>query len=218
VLANLAYLAALPLNGSKDSRPIPNVAETDPTFLRGIDHAKDDRVGTAVLARVSPGFGVKLMAIVVMISTFGCVNGLVLMGPRLYYAMAKDGLFFQSVGKLNKNGVPGAGLLLQAGWAIVLLFTGSYSELLDYIIFAALLFYVATVSAVFVLRRKQPDLPRPYRVPGYPVLPALYVLLCAALALALLFAKPVFSWPSFLIVLSGIPVFFFWRATVSRGR
>jgi APA family basic amino acid/polyamine antiporter len=218
VLANLAYLAALPLHGTKDSQPIPNVAETDPTFLRGIDHAKDDRVGTAVLERVSPGFGVTLMAIVVMISTFGCVNGLVIMGPRLYYAMAKDGLFFQSVGKLNQNGVPGAGLVLQAAWAIVLLFTGSYSELLDYIIFAALLFYIVTVSAVFVLRRKRPDLPRPYRVPGYPVLPALYVLLCAVMALALLVAKPVYSWPSFLIVLSGIPVFFFWRATLSSGK
>jgi APA family basic amino acid/polyamine antiporter len=207
LFANLAYLSALPLKG-KDK---VDEAFVDASFLRGIDHAKDDRVGTAVLERVSPNFGVILMAVIIMISTFGCNNGLTIMGARLYYAMARDGLFFQSCGQLNRFGVPAFGIWLQAGWAIVLIFTGSYSDLLDYIIFAALLFYILTVSAVFVLRWKRPDLVRPYRAWGYPVLPALYILVCAVIMLSLLIAKPVYSWPSFIIVLTGIPVYFWWR-------
>src|SRR5262249_57151117 len=178
---------------------------------RGIQRADDDRVATAVLERVSPGVGVPLMAIAIMISTFGCVNGIVLAGARLYYAMARDGLFFQSVGKLNDRGVPAAGLVLQCVWGIVLIFSGSYNELLDYVIFAALLFYVITVSALFVLRRKRPEWPRPYRAFGYPIVPAVYVLLCAVIMLGLLVIKPVYSWPSFLIVLTGIPVYLIWR-------
>src|SRR5581483_4628068 len=125
------------------------------TFARGIDGAKDDRVGTAVLERASPHFGVPLMAVAIMISTFGCVNGMVLMGARLYYAMAQDGLFFRSVGQLNRRGVPAAGLLLQGAWSILLIFSGTYGELLDYVIFAALLFYVLTVIGLFVLRYRE---------------------------------------------------------------
>jgi APA family basic amino acid/polyamine antiporter len=151
------------------------------------------------------------MAIAIMVSTFGCLNGLILMGPRLYYAMARDGLFFQSVGQLSARNVPAIGLLLQAFWSILLIFSGSYSELLDYVIFAALFFYMLTVGGLFVLRRTMPDAERPYRAFGYPLVPALYVLLCAVIMLALLFVKPVYSWPSFLIVLSGFPVYFFWR-------
>jgi APA family basic amino acid/polyamine antiporter len=202
VLANLAYLAALPIHGQEGGSD---------AILRGIDHAKNDRVGTAVLEVASPRLGVPLMAVIIMISTFGCVNGLTLMGPRLYYAMARDGLFFQSVGKLNERGAPAAGLWLQCGWSIVLIFSGSYNELLDYIIFAALMFYILTVFAVFVLRRKRPDAPRPYRAWGYPVLPILYITVCTVIMLSLLVVKPVFSWPSFIIVLAGIPVFFLWR-------
>jgi APA family basic amino acid/polyamine antiporter len=126
--------------------------------------------------------------------------------------MARDGLFFQSVGQLTDRGVPVVGLLLQGAWSIVLIFTGSYSELLDYVIFAALLFYVLTVGSVFVLRRKRPDLPRPVRAFGYPVLPLLYMAAAGTIMLALLVVKPIYSWPSFLIVLTGIPVFFIWRA------
>jgi APA family basic amino acid/polyamine antiporter len=207
ILANVAYLAALPVNGLDNV----NDAAKDASLLRGIDHAKDDRVGTAVLERVSPNFGVPLMAVIIMISTFGCVNGLTLMGARLYYAMARDGLFFQSVGTLSPRGVPQAGLYLQCVWSIVLIFSGSYGDLLDYIIFAALLFYILTVSAVFVLRFKKPDAPRPYRAWGYPVVPALYIILCAVIMLSLLIVKPVYSWPSFIIVLTGIPVYFLWR-------
>ena len=208
VLANIAYLSALPVNGQKNVDP----AAENASFLRGIDHAKDDRVATAVLERVSPNLGVPMMAIIIMISTFGCANGITIMGARLYYAMARDGLFFQSAGKLNRFGVPAWGLWVQCGWSIVLIFSGSYSELLDYIIFAALMFYILTVSAVFVLRFKRPDMLRPYRTWGYPVLPILYIVLCAVIMLALLVVKPVYSWPSFIIVLAGIPVYLVWRA------
>lgn len=216
ILANVAYLSVLPLKGVKDDAAIQAILKSNPdldeTTVRGIQHVKSGRVGTAVLERVSPNLGVPAMAIIIMISTYGCVNGLTLMGARLYYAMARDGLFFQSVGTLNTNGVPAVGLWLQCVWSIVLIFSGSYGELLDYIIFAALMFYIMTVAAVFVLRVKQPDTPRPYRAWGYPVLPALYIIVCSIIMLSLLVVKPVYSWPSFLIVLTGIPVFFLWRA------
>jgi APA family basic amino acid/polyamine antiporter len=199
LLANIAYLASLPID-------------------TGIAHAKDDRVGTAVLERVSPTLGVTLMAITIMISTFGCVNGLVLAGARLYYAMAQDRLFFASVGRLSARGVPAAGLLLQGLWSIVLMFSGTYNDLLNYIIFAALLFYVLTVAGLFVLRKKRPNAERPYKALGYPLMPALYVTLCALIMLDLLVVKPVYSWPSFIIVLAGIPVYFLWRGAPAATR
>jgi APA family basic amino acid/polyamine antiporter len=222
LLANFAYLASLPLKGDPEEiarlqriieRNPESRAILEPDIARfgGIDDAPKDRVATAVIERVSPLWGVPVMAAVIMISTFGCNNGLILMGPRMYYAMANDGLFFRSVGRLNQWGVPAAGLLLQMLWSIVLVFSGSYDELLDYIIFGALLFYILTVLAVFVLRRRRPDLERPYRALGYPVVPALYIVLCAVIALGLLVVKPVFSWPSFVIVLVGIPVYLLWR-------
>jgi basic amino acid/polyamine antiporter, APA family len=225
VLANVAYLAALPIRGDlQKAEAIEAEAksygagserarelEAQAAFIRGIDHAKDDRVGTAVLERASPKLGVPLMAIAIMISTFGCVNGLVLMGPRLYYAMAQDGVFFQSVGRLSSRGVPAAGLVFQCLWSIVLIFSGTYSDLLDYTIFAALLFYAVTVAGLFILRWTQPNVERPYRALGYPVVPALYVVLCTVIMLVLLVVKPVYSWPSFLIVLAGIPVYLMWR-------
>jgi APA family basic amino acid/polyamine antiporter len=202
LLANFAYLAALPLQGTDNAST---------AFARGIDHAEKDRVATAALEQVSPEFGVALMALGIMISTFGCDNGLVLTGARVYYAMARDGLFFRSVGRLNAAGVPAAGLVLQGVWSILLIFSGTYNQLLDYIIFAALLFYMLTVAALFVLRRKRPDLDRPYRAFGYPVLPILYIVLCAVIALSLLVVKPLYTWPGFLIVLTGVPVYFLWR-------
>jgi APA family basic amino acid/polyamine antiporter len=238
LLANVTYLAALPVRGApeldKEVRMLDGfnrvltvkgrtieakamleekeeVLKRASTFERGIAHARDDRVGTAVLEQASPNFGVPLMAVAIMVSTFGCVNGLVLSGARLYYAMARDGLFFRSVGRLNTNHVPAFGLVLQGAWSIVLVFSGSYSELLDYIIWATLFFYVLTVTGLFVLRRTMPDAERPYRAFGYPLVPGLYVLLCAVIMVALLFVRPVYSWPSFLIVLTGIPVYFLWR-------
>jgi APA family basic amino acid/polyamine antiporter len=207
ILANVAYMTALPVRGEKN---VPAEAE-QAAFRRGIDHAKQDRVATAMLEEISPRFGVPIMAVLIMISTFGCVNGLTLMGARLYYAMACDGLFFQAVGRLNRHGVPGAALLFQCVWSIVLIFSGTYSQLLDYLVFGALVFYIATVAAVFVLRRTMPDAPRPYRAWGYPLLPILYLLLCAVIMLSLLVVKPLYCWPSFIIVLSGIPVYFLWR-------
>ncbi len=236
LLANCAYLMALPVRGDLISLEVdkkirgpegPNwfgwngmaqiPFQDNPEFKKnltfglGVSFARDDRVGTAVMERVSPEYGAPLMAIAIMISTFGCVNGLILMGPRLYYAMARDGLFFKPVGQLTSRGVPALGLLLQAFWSILLIFSGSYSELLDYVIFAALFFYMLTVTGIFVLRRKMPSAERPYRAVGYPVLPGLYICMCAVIMLALLVVKPVYSWPSFLIVLSGIPVYFIWR-------
>lgn len=202
LLANLAYLAALPLAGKADAAT---------PFERGIAHAQGERVATAVMEIASPGWGVPFMAAAIMVSTFGCVNGMTLMGGRLYYAMARDGLFFQSVGRLNRRGVPAAGLLLQGAWSVLLIFSGTYDELLDYVMFAALFFYVLTVIGLFVLRWKQPDLERPYRAIGYPVVPAIYVLLCAGIMLDLLIVKPVYTWPGLALVLAGIPVYFLWR-------
>lgn len=208
LLANLAYLAALPVTGDP--------AGATP-LERGIAHASDDRVGTAVLAQATPRLGVPFMAVAVMISTFGCVNGMILMGARLYFAMARDGLFFQGVGTLSARGVPFTGLLLQGAWSILLVFSGTYSELLDFVIFAALLFYALTVAGLFVLRRRLPTAPRPYRAFGYPLLPALYVLGCAAIMLDLLIVRPEYTWPGLLLVLTGIPVYFFWRGRLRRA-
>jgi APA family basic amino acid/polyamine antiporter len=156
------------------------------------------------------------MAVAIMISTFGCMNGLILSGARLNYAMANDGLFFRTIGRLNRHGVPAAGLIVQGVWSSLLVFTGTYDELLDYVIFAALLFYALTVLGLFVLRVRQPAAERPYRAFGYPVIPGMYVLLCVAVMLDLLIVKPLFTWPGLLIVLTGIPVYFLWRAIGSR--
>lgn len=179
-------------------------------YQRGIARVLDDRVGTAVVEQVSPRFGVALMALAVMVSTFGCVNGMTLMGARLYYAMAKDGLFFSVAGHLNNRGVPAAGLILQGVWSALLVFSGTYSELLDFVIFAVLLFYAMTVTGLFVIRRKYPAEP-PYRVWGYPLIPALYIACCTLIMLDLLIVRPNYTWPGLFIVLTGIPVYYLWR-------
>src|SRR5262249_39763874 len=141
----------------------------------------------------------------------GCVNGLMLMGARLYYAMARDGVFFRAAGALNRRGVPAFGLVLQAIWSILLIFSGTYNELIDYTIFATLMFYALTVTGLFVLRFRRSDAERPYRAFGYPVVPALYVLLCSGIMLNLLVVRPLYTWPGLLIVLAGVPVYFLWR-------
>jgi APA family basic amino acid/polyamine antiporter len=192
VLANLVYLAVLPL---------PQIAA-----------APSDRVGTAVLEVAAPGTGTYWMAGAILISTFGCCNGLILSGARLYYALAQDGLFFRSAGTLNAAGVPAVGLWTQAVWASVLVFSGQYGQLLDYVIFAALMFYGLTVVGLFVLRRTQAERARPYRALGYPVLPGLYVILCGLVMLDLLWVKPLYTWPGLLLVLLGVPVYFGWQA------
>ena len=170
-----------------------------------------------MLELYSPRWGAPIMAIAIMISTFGCVNGMTLMGARLYYVMAKEGLFFRSVGTLNKHGVPAAALVLQGIWSVLLLFSGTYNELLDFVIFAVLIFYVLTVIGLFILRRKQPNLERPVKAFGYPVLPALYVFLCAAVMVDLLLVKPKMTWPGLIIVVAGIPVYFLWRAVGKKA-
>ncbi len=198
-------------SASKETNRRLNERIVRSTSELGISHARDDRVGTAVLQMIFPKYGMIAMAIAIMISTFGCVNGMILMGSRLYYAMAQDGLFFKAAGELNTRGVPAYGLVLQGAWSILLVFSGTYIELLDYVIFAALLFYALTVSGLFVLRRTKPNEIRPYKAWGYPFLPFLYILLCIIVMVDLLVVRPEYTWPGLIIVASGIPVFYFWR-------
>ena len=144
----------------------------------------------------------------IMVSTFGCNNGLILSGARVYYTMAKDGLFFSSVGKLNINGVPAKALWIQCAWASLLCLSGKYGDLLDYVVFVVLIFYVLTIFGIFKLRKSQPNAPRPYKAFGYPILPACYILLATAMCFALLFTKPKFASFGLLIVLVGIPLYY----------
>jgi APA family basic amino acid/polyamine antiporter len=206
-LANVAYLTLLPLHGAAGGASV---------MERGIEHAAEDRVGTAAVQVLFGPLGGAIMSVFVIISTFGCVNGLILAGPRLYYAMAKDGLFFRRAAVLDRHAVPAWGLVVQGIWAAALTLSGRYGDLLDYIILAAMLFYALTVAGLFVLRRRRPDLPRPYKVPGYPWLPALYVIASTAIMLDLLIVKPAYTWPGLLIVLTGVPVYFLWRRGPGR--
>ena len=210
LLANFAYLSVLPLAGDPDAAT---------ALGRGIQHATQDRVGVAAMEVMFGPVGATLMAVAILISTFGCNNGLILAGARVYYAMARDGLFFRRVGTLNARQVPAAGLVVQAVWTGVLCLTGTYGQLLDYVVFSALIFYAATTIGLFMLRRKQPDLPRPYRAIGYPVLPALYVLLTIAV-MVLILLSPVTRMQAVFglaLVLIGVPVFYLWRG-VERTR
>ena len=204
ILANVAYLSTLPLVGSADGATV---------FARGIQHATQDRVGTAAAEVIFGSSGTVLMAIAILISTFGCANGLILAGARVYYAMARDGVFFRRVGSLNAKAVPAAGLIVQSVWVSLLCLTGTYGQLLNYVIFAALVFYVMTTIGLFILRAKRPDAERPYRAVGYPVLPALYMALAAAVAVILLIAPKTRTeaLSGLVLVLIGIPVYFIWR-------
>ena len=209
VLTNVGYVVTLP------------VAQ--------IQQAPADRVATATLESIFPGLGVTLMAVAIMVSTFGCTNGLILAGARAYYAMARDGLFFRRAGDLNAARVPAWGLLLQCVWAAVLVLlrthdveTGTYgnlySNLLDYVVSAALIFYCLTIAGVFRLRRTRPDAPRPYRAFGYPLVPALYIA-CAATILSILFVyRPATTWPGLVIALAGVPVYWMWRPRPLRAQ
>ncbi|MFZ1941293.1 MAG: amino acid permease [Terracidiphilus sp.] len=206
ILASAAYILVLPLHGDPHGATV---------FARGVQYAAEDRVGAAVLEQIFPHVGGYLMAAAILISTFGCANGMTLAGARVYYAMAQDKLFFQSVGKLHpKFKTPAAGLVVQAIWTMLLCVSGSYGQLLDYIIFAALAFYMLTIAGLFVLRFKQPDAPRPYKAIGYPFLPALYIVMATWVCAMLLRYKPQYTWPGLILVLLGIPVYLYW----SRGR
>ena len=204
VLANVGYLNVLPMLGD------PNGATA---LTRGIANATQDRVATAALEVVFGSAGATIMAIAILISTFGCNNGLILAGARVYYAMARDGLFFRRVGTLNERRVPAAGLIVQSVWTALLCLTGSYGQLLNYVIFAALVFYALTTIGLFILRAKRPDAERPYRALGYPVLPAVYIAL-TTLVMLLIVMSPSTRQDAFLglvLVLIGIPVYFLWR-------
>ncbi len=180
--------------------------------LEAIQHAPEDRVATAAVAVMLGPVAAQVMAAAIMISTFGCVNGMTLAGARVYYAMAKDGLFFRSAGRLDPvHHIPKASLVVQCVWACALTLSGTYSNLLDYVIFAVLLFYIMTIAGVFVLRRTRPEMERPYRAFGYPVLPVLYIAVAAVIEIVLLLYKPEYTWPGLIIVLLGVPVYFIWR-------
>jgi APA family basic amino acid/polyamine antiporter len=204
IVANVSYLSVLPYGG---------VAGGADVVARGVRFATEDRVGTAVAETIFGASGGILMAIAILISTFGCNYGLILSGARVLYAMARDGVFFRRAGTLNRNHVPAFALIVQSLWTAVLCLTGTYNQLLNYVIFAALLFYVATTAGLFVLRRTRAGVPRPYRALGYPVLPALYILLAAGVAVLLLLAPTTRteSVSGLVLVLVGIPVFYLWR-------
>ncbi|MBI2409257.1 MAG: amino acid permease [Gemmatimonadetes bacterium] len=204
VLANVSYLAALPLHGSADGATI---------LARGIDYATQDRVATAMMESIFGPSGALIMAGAIIISVLGCNNGLILSGARVYYAMAKDGSFFARAGVLSRHGVPSFALVVQSVWTSLLCLTGSYNQLLDYVIFAALIFYALTTVGLFLLRRQRPDEPRPYRAIGYPVLPAFYVLAASGVAVTLLVADKTRAQAlsGLVIVLLGIPVYYWWH-------
>lgn len=180
--------------------------------IEQIQHAPQERVGTLLMETIGGDWGLKFMAALIMVATFGCLNGVILAGARVYYAMAKDGLFFKPAAKLNKNNVPANSLLMQGIWACILVFSGSYGELLDYVIFAVLLFYILTVGGVFVLRITQPELPRPYKTFGYPILPAIYLILAIVVCGSLLYLKFDNTWPGLVLVLIGVPVYYVFKA------
>lgn len=195
VSANLMYLNALPLN----ELALP----------------QDDRVAVAAANKIFPSFGTTLIAILIMVSTFGCNNGLILAGARVYYTMAKDGLFFKKVGTLNQNSVPQIALWIQCLVASAWCLSGKYGQLLDMISFVVVLFYMLTIIGIFILRKKRPDAERPYKAFGYPVLPFLYILMGTAFCLLLIVYKPEYTWPGFIIVLLGVPLYYI---AISSGR
>lgn len=188
LLANMVYLNVLP--------------------IEGIAFADADRVGVDAAKRIFGGnFGVSLMAILVMISTFGCINGFVLSSARVFYTMAQDGLFFKQAAQLNAAGVPEKALWYQCVWACILCLSGKYNDLLDYVIFVVLIFYAFAILSVFVLRKKYPNAERPYRAFGYPLIPLFYLIMTFVVCLPLLVYKPKYTWPGLLIVLLGIPIY-----------
>jgi APA family basic amino acid/polyamine antiporter len=200
-LVNMAYLQALPLRGD----PAGYTAEE-----KGFQYATEDRVATAAMEGVFGENAALIMALLVMISTFGCNNGIILASARVYYAMAVDGLFFKKVGILNSKGVPARALIIQCIWTSLLCLSGTYSNLLDYVIFTVLLFYILSILSIFILRRKFPDRERPYKAMGYPVIPAIYMVVIAFIMVMLLIYKPVYTWPGLIIVLLGLPVYYLW--------
>jgi len=210
LLANVAYLVALPFSA--------------------IQNVPSDRVASETANVIFPGAGATIMAVAIMISTFGCNNGLILAGARAYYAMARDGLFFRRVGVLNKNHVPAWGLIIQGIWAGILVlprtvktdaagnvtgYGNLYGNLLDYVISAALIFYILTIVGLFILRKKRPDAERPYKAFGYPIVPALYIIGATVILVVLFIYQTATTWPGLIIVLTGVPIYFLWRRSAT---
>ncbi len=199
LLTNIAYLGLLPLHGNPDAVDVAG---------QGIQFADNDRVGTAAASMIFGESAVYLMALLIMVSTFGCNNGIILSGARVYYAMAKDGLFFRKAGTLNSNEVPGFALWIQATWACLLCLSGTYGDLLDYTTFASLLFYIVTIAGIFILRKNEPHAERPYKVIAYPLLPLAYILVALMICGILLYTKPQNTWSGLFIVALGLPVYY----------
>jgi APA family basic amino acid/polyamine antiporter len=204
ILVNLVYIGSLPVRGTPDGLN---------ALQRGIQFAAEDRVATASLEGVFGENAALIMAILVMISTFGCNNGIILASARVYYAMAVDGLFFKKAGTLNKKGVPAHALVIQGLWTSLLCLSGTYSNLLDYVVFTVLLFYILTIASVFIFRKRLPNRDRAFRVPLYPVLPVLYIAAVALIMVVLLYYKPLYTWPGLMIVMMGLPVYFIGKKT-----
>lgn len=197
LLANIAYLYVLP--------------------IEKIQNAENDRVATLLMETILGNNGKFFMALMIMISTFGCLNGVILTAARVYYAMAVDKIFFKQAAKLNKNNVPSNSLTMQCIWASLLCFSGTYGDLLNYIMFAVMLFYILTISGLFVLRIKRPDMERPYKAFGYPVIPALYIIMASLVALNMLIYQSRFSVYGLVIILSGIPVYYIFKKGASQS-
>jgi APA family basic amino acid/polyamine antiporter len=208
VLANVAYLCLLPLEGESGSNSV---------FGQGIMFAQKDRVGTAALFLVFGDIAKYLMAALIMVSTFGCNNGLILAGSRLFQSMAKEGLFFKKAATLNKFNVPSNAMIFQGIWASLLCLSGSYGDLLDYCTFSSLIFYIITITGLFVLRRKMPDVERPYKAFGYPVIPALYIILTTLICIDLLVYKTFNCGMGLLIIALGVPVYFIFKKSKNAG-
>jgi len=204
ILANIAYMHVLPVIGFPQGTDV---------MARGMQFAVSDRVGAAAAEIIFGASGAAIMAALIMVSTFGCNNGIILSGARAYFAMAKDGLFFSKAGDLNANGVPGKALFIQAMWASLLCLSGTYGALLDYVVTAVLIFYILTILGIFRLRSMKPDADRPYKAFGYPILPAIYIAFASAIILDLLVFKPDTTIPGVLLVLTGIPLYAFMKKT-----
>jgi len=206
---------------------LANVAYLVTLKFEAIQTVASDRVASATAEVIFPGLGAAIMAIAIIVSTFGCNNGLILAGARLYYAMAKDGLFFRSSAELNKFHVPAWGLVIQGILAAFYVlprtikadggYGSLYNDLLTYVISAALIFYILTIAGIFVLRVKQPDAERPYKAFGYPIIPALYIVGASVILVVLFVYQTTATWPGLLIVLTGVPVYFIWRSLSSKA-
>ncbi len=199
ILTNVAYLTLLPIDGTPLSSDAIN---------QGIKFASNDRVGAAAASVLFGGLGVSIMAILIMVSTFGCNNGLILAGSRLFYAMSKDGLFFKKAQDLNSSNVPSIALWLQCIWASILCLSGQYGELLKYSTFASLLFYILTIGGLFILRKKEPEAERPYKAFGYPFIPLIYIIITLAICIDLLIYDTLSTGLGLIIVLLGIPIYY----------